>query len=238
MVRDDKLPGGTKSRFIGPLLLSRPEHNIYYAGNTYGIAMLALALASQELDKAIKIFLIASEESNQNNPLIRESMNAAGNNIQFIPVDVPDYKTLIRWVRDEAGKNEDVYVVPPGFNGPETVNGIALLGEFIRERYGHFDECYSVYGSGALQRGLQKSGIADDYFAIDTLYEDDTARDPGIATCIPHYKKQGLNEPAALLPPYPSFPVYDAKAWAYALAAKQAHPEKKILLWNVAARPK
>lgn len=112
--------------------------------------------------------------------------------------------------------------LPLGFDLPEFG---ARLTEEIRAVPAAPREVWCVAGSGALSRCMQAAWPEAEHNAIRIGFEPD----PGGARL--WVAPEPFGKVAAELPPFPSCPNYDAKAWRFLLA----HASDGALFWNVAA---
>ncbi len=112
---------------------------------------------------------------------------------------------------------------------------ITNLAEFVKKKLndGHeFDECWTIVGSGALTRALQRANIATAYrvVSVNGVIPDESIR--GNANFILH--KQPLCDmvPPEDNTPFMSSPYHEAKAWKHLLEEAKANPKKIYLFWN------
>lgn len=222
VLRDDLLPGGTKSIFI-PEILEEGVEEYVYASPVVGGFQLALARALG--DKAT-IFVAKRKEMHRNQ---REVLEYGGKIIE-IPygylsnvtakakayvAEKPEQRKLVEW----GGSTH-----------------VALISERMRQvlaETGPLDEVWCAVGSGTLLEGI-----------LGAVPE--STRVYGVVVGAEYTKKEGQDNLSLLkypkpfnwecsIPslPFPSNPNYDQKALE--LCLKQSRGEdKKILFWNVA----
>ena len=241
VVRDDLLPGGTKSRFLQKLFEKNDE--VVYPSCTWGGAQLALACAAKAANKKAVIFVPRRKELH---PRTVAAIRACGANpAAFMPgvngqlvLDSPNLKViqvpmgflsvLRARAKEYAEGHPKTMFLEAGAKSVWAEEEIAKAARDVEQQYGPFDEVWCAAGSGTLARGLQR-GFQDSrtkFYAVEVAMPVD---DLGKATVIRHEKK--LSQPLKKNPaPFPSDPHYDGKAWEICQSRKG---RGKILFWNV-----
>ena len=216
IVRDDLLPGGTKMRAIMPLIEESEADEFVYASPAQGFAQIALAHCCRLLKKKATIFT-----AHRNQPHAY-TLRAKAAGAMIIQVD-NGYLTVVaaraRGYADHMGAD----LIPFGIEDDRAIDAIA---EAARSCGASPTEVWCAAGSGVLSRALQRAWPRANHFAILVGKLDS---DCGKARKIIHPRR--FDEPAKILPPFPSALNYDAKVWEFFSA--QAKPG--ALFWNVAA---
>lgn len=216
VVRDDLLPGGTKMRYILPLIQSRPEREFVYASPAFGYAQVALAHCAAMCGKRATIFTAKRKEPH---PLTRRVI-AAGGRVVMVP---HGYLSNVQAKARIYAARSGAFLVPFGVDIPEAMGALVSVAQAMGERP---SEVWTVAGSGVLSRTLQKAWPDVPFHAVIIGKADS---DVGRAKrYVAPYKFEQECRDAV---PFPSSAWYDAKAWAFVrrLAAPGA------LFWNVGA---
>jgi hypothetical protein len=231
VIRDDLCCGGTKSRYLSRVL-PKSYSSYLYVTSWWGGAQIALALAVQELNcvnplhKRSAIIVTFDPKG----PLPAHVRVAQEFGAKLILVPTKSWQDLHDVAENYIDDHPDTWLVPNGIDTPEAHREIKALGKAIRAELGQFDEVWSVAGSGCLTRGLQASGLGNDYYAVAVT---GGIPDIGEAHGILHPQSFDERVDPADKPPFPSALHYDAKGWQYAWESAQQHPDRKILYWNV-----
>lgn len=221
IIRDDLLCGGTKSRFVMDVIKMYHQYDEFvYISPWYGGAQIALSWGVYHYNSTYgtrKKATIFIKPTNYLYPYMKIAKEFGAKYYFY---------TNIKQVNFYLTKHPNALLVPYGFNLPIVIDKIAELGKFLKNKLGKFDEFYYACGSGTLIRGIQKSELAEKYYAICVT---GGVPDVGDATAYEHYLSFDEIVPDREKPPFPSAIHYDAKAWAYV----PKNGEKKILFWNV-----
>jgi hypothetical protein len=224
VVRDDVIPGGSKSRFIDHLISRATDVDEWVYGNSprWGYGQLALSHVCRLYGKKNTVFLAASNELHPNSALAAEwGTQIIGVPLGFMTVCAARARA---YVNEGHGRRQ----VPFGL-AHETVYGSII--KVARSIPVVPDEVWTVAGSGTLNRGLQMAWPDAEIHAIEVGHK---LTDEEIGRAIVHkyetpFAKKCKKE---LWPPFPSVGEYDAKAWAY--VKERVKPGRTVLLWNVA----
>ena len=126
------------------------------------------------------------------------------------------------------------HLIPFGMDHEIVINAIAQAASLVPFKP---SEVWSVVSSGVLQRGLQRAWPEARFFGVQIGHQP-TAQQLGGAKTLYNGEElcaaEGFSRPCPkrLLPPFPSNPNYDAKAWRF---VSQHGKNKDALFWNVAA---
>jgi hypothetical protein len=213
VVRDDLLPGGTKTRVL-PVLLDHAAEYVY-ASPTQGYAQVALAYTCQAAGKRATIFCA---QRRQRHP---RTVEAAAAGARIIEVKA-GYMNVIRARARQYCAVAGARLLPFGFDDPRVLEALAALGRDLPVTP---REVWTVAGSGVLTRALQHAWPQASFHAIQI------GAVPAIGRARLYLAPEPFAEDAKLRPPFPSCSNYDAKAWRFVAA----HAQPGALFWNVAA---
>jgi len=214
VVRDDLLPGGTKVRYLEPLVAKLPTETFIYASPAYGYAQIALAHAAKLHGKKAVIFVA---KRNAMHPRTLEA-KAAGAEIHEVE---HGYLSVVQARARDYRRDYGGFLLPFGADLPDAVTAIADAARATGE---HPTEVWACAGSGTLTRGLQQAWPDARHYAVRV----GSKPNPGIAHVYEAPEKYQDN--AKRPPPFPSCSNYDAKVWAFL----EAHGSPGALFWNVA----
>jgi hypothetical protein len=215
VVRDDLFEGGTKARFI-PLLFNG-DSEVVYASPAEGGAQTALATVASQLGKRATIF-VAKREQPHPRTLMAKRLGA-----KIEPVS-PGYLNVVQARAREYSRRTSAVLAPFGFDVPGAAQAIAQAALSIGIQP---VEVWCAGGSGVLARGLAQAWPNASLHVVQvgrTLSPNDV---PGATV---HVYPEEFKWPTKKLPPFPSDPHYDAKAWEVCLARKGSG---RVLFWNV-----
>lgn len=220
VVRDDLFPGGTKARFIGQVWARHEE--AVYASPAEGGAQTALAVSARALGKRATIFV-----AERKNPHPR-TLEAARLGAKIVPV-APGYLSVVRHRAKEYCRKTGAFHIP---FGAEIDGAVAAIAEAARATGLAPDEVWCAAGSGVLARGLA-AGFPKARLRAVQVGRDLTPKEVGWAEI--HVYAAKFGDKAAVVPPFPADPHYDAKAWEVCLNRRGSGV---VLFWNVAPLPR
>lgn len=242
VIRDDLLVGGTKQRGMYELMKKSDNDTFVYASPLNGYAMVAISYCSQLLGKESIIFVAGSVHS----PSTKKAMKYGAKII------------LVNGTLEEAQKRATEYstehssmLIPFGGDSPEFSK---ILYKNLKKATKHISEPSRLWipiGSGTLSRTLMKlwpnakivpirigKNVWEDQYSseswkrmggrkrIDYLRVVNDPRLPKIKG----FEYQRFEEPAPIMPPWPSMKTYDAKMYQRILQFGQ----EGDYVWNVA----
>lgn len=211
VVRDDFLPGGTKRRAISALF---DDHKEYcYASPVYGYAQLALAYAARDHGKRATVFCAKRKIRHH----LTDEAEKAG--AQIIEIPSGRMSVLKYRVADYAAVHGAV-VLPFGLDTPAFIEALA---EVARGLPLSPSEVWTVVGSGALSRALQKAWPKATFFGVRV------GRVPFAGKATVLIAPEKYEDEAEYPPPFPSCSNYDAKVWRM----MKVHASPGALFWNV-----
>ncbi|KZB51141.1 pyridoxal-phosphate dependent enzyme [Thalassospira xiamenensis] len=213
VIRDDLLPGGTKSRFLMPYLKGIDAGEVVYAGPAQGGAQVALAITAYQAGKQATLFVPARKERTPYTGLA-ELYGA-----RIIEVS-PGYLSVLKARAAEYCRKRGAHLLPFGLDMPEAIEEIAKAALSLDVSP---NEVWCAAGSGVLAKALAKAWPNARICAVEV---GKAAPKAAYSASIP-FDRKCPNQP-----PFPSNPYYDAKAWQECLKHKVGDG---VLFWNVAA---
>lgn len=216
VVRDDLFPGGTKARFM-PVLFAGAEEAVY-ASPAEGGAQTALATVAKYLGKRATIFVAARAK------LHPRTLEAARLGAKVVPVR-PGYLSVVQARAKDYAKANGAQLVPFGVDLPEAITRLAdaALATGLDP-----DEVWCAAGSGVLARALAQAWPRARRHVVQVGRE---LEPQDVAGATIHVYPRPFSDVAKALPPFPSDPHYDAKAWETMTARKG---RGRVVFWNVA----
>lgn len=225
VVRDDLFGGGTKARFIPQLFRNTDE--VVYASPAQGGAQTALAYVAQQLGKRATIFVA---ERRVPHPRQFEAKRLGAK----VVLVQPGYLAVVQARAREYAEATGALLAPFGMDLPAA---IGVISEAARRVPVVPDEVWCSAGSGTLCRSLIAAWPSARHYAVavgrDIPPEDVTLN--GVTATLIRYPRP-FEAHARVVPPFPSDPHYDAKAWEI-MQTKTPRRNRagRILVWNVAA---
>lgn len=224
VARDDLFPGGTKARFLrslwglpGPSLFGDAADELVYASPSEGGAQTALAWAAKTIGKRATIFTAARAKLHPRTLMAQ----ALGARIELVR---PGYLSVVQARARAYCEQTGAGLVPFGCDVPIAVEVIA---EAAREIDIEPDEVWCAAGSGVLARGLAEAFPK----AKRNVVQVGRHLSPGeVAGAEIHVYPRPFGDTADLVPPFPSDPHYDAKAWEM---CRLLCSDGLVLFWNV-----
>lgn len=214
VVRDDLFPGGTKARFIGELFDGVEE--VVYASPPEGGAQTALALVAAQLGKRATIFVAKRQEPHARS-LMAKTLGA-----KVLQV-TPGYLSVVRARAKAYCAATGSYFAPFGMDVAGACSAIARAAKATGLNP---LEIWCAAGSGVLARGLALAWPNAQRHAVQIGRSITSAEVAGAGI---HVYPLTFGQRATSVPPFPSDPHYDAKAWEFCIA--KGAPWS--LFWNV-----
>lgn len=225
VVRDDLIDGGSKTRFIQPLVKDFVgDEFVYGSSPATGYAQISLARVCKHFNKKCILFMAKRKMENLHPYQLKAmSYGATMNWVENGMLSVTQKRA-----RDYV--NADTFtrkLFPIGFDCPEVLDSIRDLARQLPVQP---KEVWTVGSSGTLTRGLQ-AAWPDAEFNCVSVGHKMGAKELGRASmfkcAIPFFQPVAAGD----APPFPSAPTYDAKAWAF----MKQHAKPGALFWNVGA---
>ena len=219
VVRDDLLGGGSKVRFADYLISSNPEVEewVYGSSPATGYAQISLSHLCRKYGKNAVIFMAKRSMDKLHDYQLRAIEDGAI--MHWVPngmLSVTE-KRARDYVAEDPNRRR---LLPIGFDHPTVVASIARVA---RSMDVDPSEVWTVGSSGTLTRGLQLAWPRASFHCVRVGHSGNYGKSKI------YESEYTFNKPTKVLPPFPSAPTYDAKAWEFML--DKASPG--ALFWNV-----
>ena len=221
IVRDDLLGGGSKVRFADYLITSNPEVEewVYGSSPATGYAQISLSCLCRKYGKKSVIFM-ADRSVEKRHPYQLQAIDE-GAIMHWIPNGM--LSVTEKRARDYVSDSPTFRrLLPIGFDHPSVLASVVRVAQSmdVKPR-----EVWTVGSSGTLTRGLQLAWPDAEFHCVRVGHSGEYGR-------AKIYKSTyAFNKATKVLPPFPSAPTYDAKAWEFMLE----HASPGALFWNVGA---
>lgn len=221
IVRDDLIGGGSKMRFADYLIKSNKEIEewVYGSSPATGYAQISLSYLCRKYGKKAVIFM-ADRAVEKRHPYQLAAIDA-GADMRWVPNGM--LSVTEKRARDYvSGSPKTRRLLPIGFDDPTVIASIIRVAQSMPIQP---KEVWTVGSSGTLTRGLQLAWPNAEFHCVRVGHTGTYGR-------AKIYKSPyAFNKPTKVLPPFPSAPTYDAKAWEFMLE----HASPGALFWNVGA---
>ena len=215
IVRDDLIGGGSKMRFADYLITSNPEVEewVYGSSPATGYAQISLSCLCRKYGKKSVIFM--ADRAVEKDTLTSCKRLKRVLIMHWVPngmLSVTE-KRARDYVSDSPTSRR---LLPIGFDDPTVLASVIRVAQSmdVKPR-----EVWTVGSSGTLTRGLQLACTQDaEFHCVRVGHSAEYGR-------AKIYKSTyAFNKATKVLPPFPSAPTYDAKAWEFMLEhASPAH---------------
>jgi hypothetical protein len=221
VVRDDLLPGGSKSRFLPFLIQGASE--VVFGGPFCGGAPLTLSVIGRETGQKVTLFYAERAELHRRQILARQN----GASLRFVK---PGYMTNVQAKARAYAEAAGALFLPLGFDVPAAENPFLEAIRAVRKRLGGDpDEVWCAMGSGMLARCLAKgfpsSAVHGVVVGLASRNEAQ-AYGPNVVLHKSRYRFEQETKGSA---PFPSCGNYDRKAWEICVREGKGN----VLFWNV-----
>jgi len=236
ILRDDLLPGGTKSIILPDLLDTKSFDELVYASPVYGGFQIALALYCKKIGKKATIFCARRAIKHPNTVAVLKA------GAKIVEVDHGYLSVVQARARDYvyAGlvdkRLPSQYLIPFGAKSDISRNRLVNRVKMVIKKLGKEpDEIWCAFGSGllfeAILIGTKKARVCGVIVGKDFSLSKDVNFSPslGLRAHLYNYPRS-FDKPSKVLPPFPSTSNYDAKAWDLCVQYKIG---KTVLFWNV-----
>ena len=223
VIREDMVNGGSKARSGDFLIQSHPEIEewVYGSSPATGYAQVALAVLCKRHNKKAVLFMADRAKDNLTN--LQERAIDEGADMRWVPNGM--LTVTEKRARDYVSeKPETRMLVPIGLDHETVIASYCKIAKSINVNP---KEVWTVGSSGTLTRGLQLAWPDAEFHCVCVGHKGNYGKAKTYQCEIP-FNKPVKNED---LPPFPSAPTYDAKAWPF--IKKYASPG--ALFWNVGA---
>lgn len=216
VVRDDLLPAGTKQRALLEWMpKQKNKHFVFGSAPATGYAQVALAYVCRELgpEYSIKLFMAKRKVLHERTERALEY----GADITFLDFGMlSNTEAHAKRYAAETG----AFLFPIGLEAPGVLETIAKQARTIKPAPTEF---WTVVGGGTLNRALQLAWPDAAANAIQVGHKANVGR----ATL--WEAPERYDQKAQIMPPFPSVPEIDAKAWRFI----REHASDGALFWNV-----
>ena len=219
VVRDDLLGGGSKIRFADYLI--RSDDNIkewvYGSSPATGYAQISLGHLCKKYDKSAVVFM-ADRAIEKRHQYQIEAINT-GVDMRWVPNGM--LSVTEKRARDYVSYSPTSRrLLPIGFDDPTVLASVISVAQSMPITP---SEVWTVGSSGTLTRGLQLAWPDASFHCVCVGHSGEYGK-------AKLYKsKYAFNKETKVLPPFPSAPTYDAKAWEFMLV----YASPGALIWNV-----
>ncbi len=218
VIRDDLYPGGTKARYLRTLFEDHRE--VVYASPVCGGAQIALATVAAAAGAKATIFCAGRRDRH------KRTAQAAALGARIVEV-TPGYLSVTQARARRYCEESGAYLAPFGLAVPGAECTLAdAATTYLPEEP---DEVWCASGSGTLSRGLQRAWPNAEHHVV-RVGRELTVSDVGPATI--HGTPYRYEQPCREVPPFPTDPHYEAKAWMI-LTARPIVPGRRIVFWSV-----
>lgn len=221
VLRDDLLEGGTKTRFL-PYLIEG-EREAVFGAPFCGGAPPALAFVGREMRIAVTIFYAKRAE------LHRKQKQVLRYGGKIITVE-PGYMTNVQAKARAYAGERGARFLPLGFDVADAELPFIEALNRLKRRIGSPGEIWVACGSGMLARCLSKAFPDSLINPVAVGLKSRHLRQSFGANVRLHEYPLDFAQECKSIPPFPSCPNYDAKAFEF--AREKAAPGS--LFWNVA----
>lgn len=225
VVRDELLVYGSKIRFIDKFIRDVPQKEIVFGSSpATGYAQISLPAVTNKYDKKTVLFMAKRNPENYHEyQKIGMELGAEYHWVNMGMLNVTQSRAK-KYVEENS---DERVLFPIGLEHP------TVIGSIIKTARKYIDpntisEIWTVGSSGTLNRGLQ---LAFPNLDINVVSVGHTMSDREIGRAN-YYRSEYKFDKAikeSEMPPFPSAPTYDAKAWKFV----KEFGKKDCLFWNV-----
>lgn len=226
VLRDDMLPGGTKSILLETLEKNNPSiHEFVYASPVYGGFQIALA---SYFGKDATIFCAQRQDRHPNTVKAKK----LGAKIKEV---YPGYLSVVeKRAKDYCDKRKNCLLLDFGAQTRENIDLIAKrCRQVLAKMKTKPDEIWVAVGSGTIVQGILQAVKEFDknIKVIGVLVgKDFKMKDPQLKLI--RYPKD-FDQESQFVSDFPSMPNYDLKAYELCRKSFERNPKKTVLFWNV-----
>lgn len=220
VLRDDLLPGGTKSRLVKRLLDYGTSAHVY-ASPAAGGFQVALAAKCAELGRQAVIFT-AKRQTPHRNTLLAKEYGARVFQVQC------GYLSVVQARAREYAEAQGAQLLKFGADTPEAIEEISFVMREVTAGMGKEpDEVWCAVGSGTLAKGIVKGTATATVNGVQVGKAFAGRLDRFRLHSYPMKFEKATKFPA----PFPSQENYDRKAWEFCM--KKSSLQSDVLFWNV-----
>lgn len=229
VLRDDLLPGGTKSILLDEIL-PHDKDEFVYATPVYGGFQIALAMWCKKNHKTCILFCAKRKDMHPN------TIRAISEGAIVVPVE-HGYLSVVEskaktFTELGLGKR---YKIPWGSHDEQSILLIAkrtfeVLSDLKMIKLP--DDIFIALGSGMITEGIL-FGTADTDITVHGVQVGAEYTKTHDRFVLHKYHKPFDKKADITRAPFPSMPNYDLKAWEECKRFKFLNRERKVLFWNV-----
>jgi hypothetical protein len=168
VIRDDKLCGGTKSRFVHDIINEYPTYNKFvYFSPLYGAAQIALAWGTNKYNKINQTnkqaIIFIENQINYRYPFMKIAEEYGA--IYYYG----SHKQMIDYVKN----NPDAMLVPPGMDLPIVQEKIRMLGDLMNFiMHADLEHSYEQFKDQVWQKNIMLSVLLGVFLMILVMLSD------------------------------------------------------------------
>jgi|TARA_Y100000593_G_C4248844_1_gene306082 hypothetical protein len=226
VVRDDLLNHGSKIRFVDKYIRDvKAKEIVFGCCPATGYAQISLPVVANKYGKKVVLFM-AKRSPDKYHEYQKRGMDL-GAIYEWVNMGMLSVtKSRAKKYYEEDPDNRVLF--PIGLEHPTVVGSIIKVArQNLNEN--DFSEIWSVGSSGTLSRGLQLAFPNKDVHVVSVGHTM-SKREIGRAKFYRSDYKFDKIVKEEEMPPFPSAPTYDAKAWKFV----KEHAKPNALFWNVA----
>lgn len=222
VLRDDLLPGGTKSCFIGELLNPAFDCHVY-ASPVYGAFQIALAEYCRANNRQAVVFCAKRGKPHENTLMAK----AAGARVFQVPYG---YLSNVQSKAREFCKQNNGQFLTFGAREEIAIERIAeRAGAVFAALGGVPDEIFCAVGSVTLLAGIERAVVGTGCRVMGVCVGAELKVPVAQNTSLIRYPLP-FEKPARINAPFKTSRNYDLKAWEFCLKMKKG---AAVLFWNV-----
>jgi hypothetical protein len=233
VVRDDLLNYGSKIRFVDYFIGHAPENKdvkewVFGSCPATGYAQISLPVVCKRYGKKAVLFM-AERSMDKLHPYQQRGIEL-GTEYHWVKMGMLNV-TQAHAKKYTAQDTIHRRVLPLGLEHPTV---LASIVKVARQLPVQPKEVWSVGSSGTMSRGLQ---LAFPDAIIHVVQVGHNMKEREIGRAIHHVSPYKFDKPVKEkeMPPFPSAPTYDAKAWQPMIDWYKTHDKTgDVLFWNVA----
>ena len=218
VLRDDKLEGGSKSRFLPFLIHSANE--VVFGGPFCGGAPYALSVLGKHTNKKITLFYAKRKVHH-----IRQ-IKALQNGAKIIEVPFGYMANVQKKARTYAQDNGALFL-PLGFDVPEAEEPFIQFMKKLKTKY--YDQIWCCSGSGMLTRCLSKAFPDSEIHSVIVGLKSRNTKQNFGDNVVEYEHYLPFEKETKSSAPFNSDGNYDRKAWEFCGKRKKG----TVLFWNV-----
>mmetsp|Transcript_12506 Transcript_12506/g.30793 ORF Transcript_12506/g.30793 Transcript_12506/m.30793 type:complete len:1078 (-) Transcript_12506:102-3335(-) len=232
--RDDFLPGGTKQRALGLLLLASKAKAHLYAGPENGFAQVALSHASRLCNKQAVSMVATPRRGAQKHSSVKRAEEFGAKLVEIPPPN--RLKEIKREATRYCEQRPETLLLPFGLDCEAFVGCLeyALRHSLPKELVENGPRrLWLVAGSAVLLATFHRLWPKTQFMVVQVgkrIWPDQLEG----KNATKFEAKEKFSDPSEEPPPYPSVNTYDAKLWQFV----RRYGEDGDYIWNVACDPK